>query len=202
MSTNDVPANLRKSKEEEYFRQVELESIEKMRRQAELEADRRLLAQAAGVADEEIVEQLEALGYTHQNVVLLHLVPLVQVAWADGNVTNRERRKIAEASQLLGVTEGSLPYRQLMNWLDHQPSEEFFEKTLWVIRRKLKTLTQEEQKDSRRKLMFHCTTVASASGSFWGIGSKICQAEKRLLWQIAVGMECDHKNPNPKVFKE
>ena len=189
MSSNDAFANLRKSKEEDYFRKMEAESVEKMRRQAELEAERGHLAEAAGVADAEILQDLKELGYTYQTVMLLHLVPLVQVAWIDGHVTNQERKRIVEASGLRGANEGSLAYRQLMNWLDHRPSGEFFQRTLRVIRHRLKALPLEEQKVRKRQLICDCTTIAAASGGFWGLGSKICGAEQRLLKQIAVDLE-------------
>ncbi len=192
MPTSDASANLRKSQEEEYFRKMELELIEKMGRQAELEAEHRHLAEAVGVTDDEILKGLKELGYTYQTVRLLHLVPLVQIAWIDGHVANREREQILQASHQLGVSEGSVAHHQLMTWLGHRPSEEFFQRTLSLIGRLLETLPPNERKVRTRELMFRCTKIASASGSIWGVGSKICQAERKLLYEIGVILERLH----------
>jgi hypothetical protein len=87
--------------EETYFRKKEQELIEKIRR-------RRELKEATGAAEEEILNDLQALGYTRETVErLLHLMPLVQVAWAEGFVTKRERERIFEVAGLRGVAEGT-----------------------------------------------------------------------------------------------
>ena len=195
MSSDGAFPDLVKSRENAYFQKKELELIEEGRRQAKLEADRRYLGEAAGVTDPELLEDLKHLGFTSETVMLLHLVPLVQMAWIDGHVSNRETQQVLKASQQSGISEGSLAYLQLRGWLHHRPPDQFFQKTLRVIERRLKALPQEEQKLKRRELMIHCTAVASAAGCTWGIGSKICRAEQRLLKQIAVYLEFDDENP-------
>ncbi len=81
----------RHNREEEYFHKQELEVIDKMRRKAQTAALRQRLAERAGIADDELLADLEALGYTVETVMLLHLVPLVQTAWAEGSIHKRER---------------------------------------------------------------------------------------------------------------
>ena len=65
--------------------------IAKLQQRTHEEAGRRNLAERTGVADDEVLRDLEALGYTSDTVMLLHLAPLVQVAWAEGGVSERER---------------------------------------------------------------------------------------------------------------
>ena len=195
MSTKDGFTDLGQSKENEYFWKKELELIDEGRRQAKLEAERRHLGEAVGVTDPELLEDLRELGFTPETVMLLHLVPLVQMAWIDGHVSNRETQLILEASRQSGISEGSLAFVWLSGWLYRRPPEQLFQKTLRVIEGRLKALPREEQKLTKRELMLRCTAVASASGSVWGIGSKICPAEQRLLKQIAVYLECDGEIP-------
>jgi hypothetical protein len=45
----------------------------------------------------------DMLGYVPETVMLLHLVPLVQMAWADGGVSNPERALIVEAARAPGI---------------------------------------------------------------------------------------------------
>ncbi len=66
--------------------------------------------------------------------MLLHLVPLIQTAWAEGGVTQKERDLIVRAARSRGIERGSSADQQLIRWLTERPSEELFEKTLRAIR--------------------------------------------------------------------
>lgn len=202
MPDKDIFDDLKRSKEEEYFRKKEQGLIEKMRRQARLRAERQQLAEATGVADEEILHNLQELGYTRQTVLLLHLVPLLHVAWIDGDVTKGERRRIFELARARGIEEGSAGHEQLTDWLDHRPSDEFFRKTLRIIRDMLKVFPPEEQDASKRSLIEYCTHIATASGGILGLGRKVSQAEQALLRQVAAELEHDHQVAARQVVDE
>lgn len=193
MSEKDVFADMRKAKEEEYFRKKEQELIEKMRRHAQLQTERQQMGEAIGIADEEILRTLQELGYTRDSVSLLHLVPLVQVAWAEDNVSKRERELIYEVAKLRGVREGSPAYQQLTDWLDHKPSKEFFQSTFRVLRTMLEVLPSEKRETSKRDLVSYCTQVAAISGGILGLGRKISSDEQVLLEQIATELEQNHE---------
>src|SRR5919202_4939039 len=95
----------RRSQEEEYFQRREQQLIANVRQRGRQEAARRRMAARAGVADQEIVRELESLGYTPETVVLLELVPLLQVAWTEGGVSDGERALIIEAARGRGIEE-------------------------------------------------------------------------------------------------
>ena len=95
--------------EEVYFRQKERELIENLKRRFRHEQDLEHLAEEVGVHDERILRTLDELGFSRDTVTILHLVPLVQVAWSDGEVTEAERTKICEVAALRGVATGSGP---------------------------------------------------------------------------------------------
>src|SRR6185503_6911896 len=96
----------RRIQEEEYFQRQEQELIAKLQQRGRQEAARQLLAERAGDADQEILQDLEALGYTPETVMLLHLVPLLETAWAEGGVSDRERALISEAARARGIEAG------------------------------------------------------------------------------------------------
>lgn len=202
MRKKDAFADRKRANEEEYFRKKEQELIEKMRRRAELEAERQHMAETIGVADEEILRDLQELGYTRETVTLLHLVPLVHVAWIDGHVARREREHIWEVARLRGVQDGSSAHRQLADWLAHRPAEEFFQKTRRVIRDLLQSLSPEEREASKRDLVSYCTHIAAASGGILGVGRKISEAEQALLEQVAAELEHEHQAAAHQVLGE
>src|SRR5688500_5654299 len=99
--------------EEEYFRRKEQELIAKMREKAAAETARQELGARTGVADAQLLADLQDLGYTADTISLLHVVPLVQMTWADGSVSMRERDLIIEAARARGIESGSPADQQL-----------------------------------------------------------------------------------------
>src|SRR5438552_8586805 len=146
MAEKDAFGELRQAKEEEYFHKKEQEHLERVRRHARF-------AEAAGVADEALLADLEALGFDRETVRLLHLVPLVQVAWRDGEVSAAERKQILEAAKARGVEEGSAARKTLDGWLARRPEALFFERALAVIRALLETLPEEKRAALRGNLV-------------------------------------------------
>ena len=57
---------------------------------------RRQLGERTGLTDPALIAELEALGFTPDTVALLPLVPVVQVAWAEGGVSTKERALVAD----------------------------------------------------------------------------------------------------------
>jgi hypothetical protein len=188
VTDRDAFAERGHSLEEEYFRRKEKEVIEKMRRNAEADAERRRLGERAGVADDEVLRDLQELGYTLETVLLLHLVPLIQTAWAEGGVSAKERDLIVRAARSRGIEAGSSADQQLMRWLTERPSEQLFEKTLRAIRAILQARPPEERESSERDLLSLCTAIASASGGIVGFGA-VSEEERHILAHISEELE-------------
>jgi hypothetical protein len=191
MSERDAFAKRGRSLEEEYFRKREQELIEKLRRRAATEAELQQLGENAGVADEEILQHLRELGYTPETVMLLHLVPLVQMAWAEGGVSDRERELIVEAARARGVEAGSPADQQLAEWLTSRPSEQLFDQSLRAVRAFLQARPAEEQEASQRDLLADLTAIASASGGLFGFGA-VSPEERALLAALSSELERAH----------
>jgi DnaJ-domain-containing protein 1 len=193
--------DLKKSKEEEYFRTKERELIEKIRRRMEISSERKQLAGVLGIADEEIVKTLHELGYTRDTVRLLYLVPLVQVAWASGRVTPKERETVLDAGKLIGVNAGTDLHAELVEWLDNRPAQHFFDQTLRVIRSIMETLPAEERTAGADSLVDFCKNVAAASGGILGFG-KISEDEKEVIERIAAELEKSHQDEARRIIAE
>ena len=188
MAENEFLGDRRRAQEEEYFRKREQELIAKLRQRGQQATDRQRLAERTGVADEEILRDLEALGYTPETVMLLHLVPLIQIAWAEGGVSERERELIVEAARARGIDAGSAADRQLAAWLASPPPREVLDTTLRVIGAVLEAQPAEERAASQRDLLAYSSAIASASGGILGFG-KISPAEQQVLAEITAELE-------------
>jgi ADP-ribose pyrophosphatase YjhB (NUDIX family) len=184
MSEKNIFEEREKGFEEEYFLRKERELIEKLHQRQAHDAARRQMAEATGIKDEEVLAALQDLGYTPETVSLLHLAPFVQVAWAEGGVSDKERELIFEAAQSRGITPGTPAHAQLTAWLEQPPPAEFFENTLRAINIFLAALPAEQQTDTRQSLLNYCTQIAAASGGFLGFGS-VSDEERMLIARIA-----------------
>lgn len=201
MSNKDAFAERERALEDEYFRRQERELIEKMRRRQAADAERRQMAETVGVADEELLQELQQLGYTRETVVLLHLLPLVQVAWAEWGVSARERDLILGVAKLRGVEPGSAAYDQLINWLEQRPTEEFAEKTLRLIGAMLQASPPEKRDAAERDLIAYCTQVAEVSGGMLGFANKVSASERAMLEHIVAELGGNRTDAAQQIIK-
>jgi hypothetical protein len=181
MSNNDAFDDRRKAQEEGYFRKKEQELIEQMRKRAEAEKERADISEVSGIVDTELLQSLQDLGLTRETVLLLHLVPLVHMAWVDGDVSTRERDLIFDVAAARGVVEGSVAHEKLGEWLSRRPAEDLFEKSMEII-----GILIENQSDAAPKdLVELVSRVANASGGILGLGRRVSGDEKALIERIA-----------------
>jgi len=191
--TRPAPGRARSKKEEEYFLRAEAELLEKVRVRAAKEAERKAMGEQHGVEDPEILKAFEDAGYDRHTVQILHLVPILQIAWVDGEISKAEREEILRLAEARGVVEGSPAHVRLLSWLDAPPSPEFFERTMTILARLIEALPEEREVALQGEIMTSALKVASASGGFLGLGSKVSAAEKALLAHFAESFEKAHK---------
>ncbi|MHB8800670.1 MAG: hypothetical protein ACYDBY_19670 [Thermoanaerobaculia bacterium] len=191
--TRPAPGRARSKKEEEYFLRAETELLEKVRVRAAKEAERRAMGEQHGVEDPEILAAFEDAGYDRHTVQVLHLVPILQIAWVDGEISKAEREEILRLAAARGVDEGSPAHVRLLSWLDAPPSPEFFERTMTILARLIEILPEEREVALQGEIMTSALKVASASGGFLGLGSKVSAEEKALLAHFAESFEKAHK---------
>lgn len=201
MSTKDIFVDRERGLEEEYFLRKERELIDKMHSKRADESLREQMEEATGINDEEVIEALHELGYTPETVQLLHLVPLIQVAWASGDISDEERELITQLAYTRGVQPESKAQVQLNEWLANEPPPEFFENTLRAIRIFMASLPADQQVDARQDLLSYCSRIAEASGGFLGFGS-VSSAERKTLERIANELAKDRAEVVEKVLAE
>ena len=188
MSDNDGINSDVRSREEEYFRRKDRELVENLRRAAEADASRRALESTSGIHDPVMLQELEALGFTPDTVSLLPLVPIVQVAWAEGGVSDDERRLIVQFARGRNIREGSPADQQLSAWLEQRPSEAVFARATRLIRAMLDHPGGQAGSWSIDELIHHCEEIAEASGGILGF-HKISGEERALLGRIQTALK-------------
>ena len=187
MSDHDAFGKRGRALEEEYFRNKDRELIEKLRQAAATEQARKDLGRKAGLEDPQDVQELQDLGFTPETVGLLPLVPIIQMAWAEGGITKAERELILRLARSRGIEVGSAGDHQLTEWLTHQPAEAVFTRATRLIRAILDSGAAQTGNLSADDLVKYCEEIASASGGILGIG-RVSAEERALLSSIAADL--------------
>jgi hypothetical protein len=173
-----------RSLEEEYFRRKNRELIDRMQRAARNEDARRQMGAQIGLTDPEALAELQTLGFTPDTVSLLPLVPVVQVAWADGHVADGERGAIQKLARARGIAQGSAADHQLTAWLADQPAPEVFAGATRLIRALLDAPAGDGTSVSAAALVGYCESIATASGGLFGL-NRVSAEEKAMLAELA-----------------
>src|SRR5262245_52270492 len=123
-----------RGEEIDYFRRVDAQLIEKMRQRARLSEVAQALAAKLRVDDAELLRRIAELGLNQETGTTILLAPLVQVAWADGEITEAERAVVVELAASRGVVAGTPVHDKLLEWLRQRPSDALFETAMEVMR--------------------------------------------------------------------
>jgi hypothetical protein len=172
----------RRSHEEDYFRKKDRELIERMRQQAAAEQARKDLGAEAGVTDPKLLDELAQLGFTKDTVRLLPLVPVIEVAWAEGGITPAERKMLTELARARGIEAGSAADQKLSDWLERQPGEDVFRRATRLIAALIDANAPSTL--SASDLIKYAEQIADASGGIFGL-RRISADERSTLARIA-----------------
>lgn len=141
-----------------------------------------------------VLRELNFLGIDETTVEVLALLPLIQVAWADGEVQEAEREKIlgiARDRYHLGEDGAHL----LEDWLRHPPSATYLERGRRILVALAHTRDDFDLKpDHLVDVVDFSKQVAEAAGGFLGFRS-IDKREASALEDIAAALHVTHSQP-------
>lgn len=170
-----------KSNEAEFVHKHEAELIEKLRRQLEVERAAAGIEQS-GVVSAELALLLAELGIAPASLPVLHLVPLVKVAWASGAVEPEERQLIELAARQAGVGEETEAWALVQELLRTPPPAALEQAAL----RYLAAAVPAGERDS---LLRSAQAVAAATGGLFGVFGNVEKAERDALAELARRLE-------------
>jgi len=178
-------ADREKSLEEQFFARQSEELKRKLRQAREHDQMREELRRIAVVTDEHTIDRMIELGIGADTWAAISLVPLVEVAWANGTVDTKEHSAVLSAAEANGVVPGSPAHEILGKWLDHRPDARLLKAWGEYIVELCAALTPEEKHGLRDELLARARAVAEASGGFLGLGTKISAEESVVLDSLA-----------------
>ena len=158
--------------------------LAELRKKTDAEQEREALREAVGIKDETFLRRLQALGVRPEAAVALVMVPLVLVAWGDGNLDDKERAAILDAARQRGVAAERMAGELLKNGLAARPDPKLLPTWIAYARRLWGRFTADERWAMRENLLRSARQVAEATGGLFGIGSKVSAGERKVLQEI------------------
>jgi len=150
---------------------------------------RQQLEHVSGIRDEAVLDRWLGLGITAESLAELELVPLVRVAWADGEVAAEERDRIVAMAEAAGIEPRNGRHPLLEQWLKRRPTPEIVAAWQDSITQLRETMAAEDLETLRREIVDRAGEVARASGGLFGFGERVSPAEQAVLAELEHAFE-------------
>ncbi len=181
--TKDIMDERRSALEDEFFHKQDQKKLEAMKEKLSAQATKDELRKVSGMSDDAVLDKLVALGLDGKTVAALSLVPLISVAWADGEIQDNERDAILHGAQGKGMEDGTPGHALLASWLSKKPDDSLFEAWTGYIKALTSQLNDEQTRLLKKQILNFSSLIAGSAGGFLGIG-KVSGAEEKVLARI------------------
>ena len=166
--------------EDLFFAENDAKLIAKQRELEHMERTQQALSSVSGITNRAILRKLAELQISPQLLASLAVVPLVEVAWADGSVDAKERSAILDGAAGAGIGRGTVDFDLLDEWLQRRPPPQLIEAWVHYICGLCEALTAAERDALKADLLTRAHAVAKAAGGFLGL-ARVSAAEKAVL---------------------
>ena len=179
--TEDFLGDRRRALEESFFREKNAQLLADFREHLNRMERKEQLADASGIHDEDVLHRLLDLNLGPETLAALTLVPLVEVAWADGKMSGDERAALLQAVAESGVRKEDDAFALLQDWLEEPPAPEMLDVWKDCVAALRKQMDSEAFESLKHDLLDRAHTIAIATGGMMGLGNRITKAEQQML---------------------
>lgn len=173
----------RRALEESFFRKSDKELVEKLKADLAKKERKQALAAASGIEDDSVLESLLSVNVGSETLACVSLVPLIQVAWADGQVQKEEREAILAAAAGFGIHPNDPSHDLLESWLLNRPGDELYAAWKDYVSALSASLPESEREKLKSDVLGRAHNVAASAGGILGIGN-ISKREKEVLAEL------------------
>jgi uncharacterized tellurite resistance protein B-like protein len=170
--------------EDIFFSKQDKILIDKLHQIEKMKETKKVLAQVSGITNDDILQKLVDLNIRPEIVASLALVPLVEVAWADGKVDEKEKTAVLEAAGHSFVSKDSPDFDLLKRWMERKPDATLLEAWEHYMKGLCEKLTPHQKNALKKDLLGHARQVAEAAGGILGLGGKMSKSEQEILAKL------------------
>jgi hypothetical protein len=173
-----------KTLEDAFFYSMDQELIAALQRKLALEDKLEAFQNVTGIRNKSQLLGLIDVGFDLPTLTAFTWVPLVYVAWADGQIDQQEKAAIFKTLNNKGISPETAVMMAEHEWFRHRPDN-----GLWNIWRQFTLAALEHQPTKLRnelmdEIVTLCYVVANASGGVAGAGA-ISERESRVIDGVA-----------------
>jgi len=169
--------------EDQFYEKENQEKLAAMKEKLNEQTEKDDLRKASGMTDEAVLDKLVALGLKANTIAALSLVPLISVAWADGEIQDNERTAILQGAHGKGLEQGTDGYELLQTWLKRRPDDELFVAWEAYIKSLTAQLNDEQNRLLKNQIVGFAKLVAASAGGILGF-AKVSKDEEKVLHRI------------------
>jgi hypothetical protein len=153
--------------------------------------------------DAELRAVLHGLGVDDESCRVIALLPLVQVAWADGRIQDREKTIIQKVALERGLLEGE-GAKLLEGWLRFRPSAGYLGRGRTALAELAKRARRDDgvSPETLGDVVALCEQVASAAGGLFDRVATVSGAERGALTEIAAALAIEKGAKWDEVMQE
>ena len=178
-----------KALEEMFFRKADRVLIEKKRQLEKAERSLASAAKVSGISSEAVLRKLIEMNVQLDVLATLSIIPLVEMAWADGKVEAEEREAVLKGAESSGILKSEPGYGLLEQWLGQKPPAGLLESWVYYIRGLCPLLSGAERDMLKADFLQKARAIAEATGGAGGKKSKISLREHDVLARLESAFE-------------
>ncbi|MHB9071239.1 MAG: hypothetical protein ACYC54_12835 [Sedimentisphaerales bacterium] len=137
--------------EDAFFLKQDTKLVEQLKLMEKMRESKDALRKVSSIKNDAILKKLVALDVRPEMLVSLSLVPLIEIAWADGVIDAKEREAMLKAVVDAGFEKGSINYTIIESWITHRPPAKLLSAWQHYTHGLCENLNEEERKNFCKK---------------------------------------------------
>ncbi len=178
-----IDLSLGRIMEDQFFQKQDKLLIEARKKLEAMQETKANLAQVSGIKDEAVLDKLIQLNIRPEVLATIFAIPLVAVAWADGELQEKERDELFRYVHKAGLSNKMVDTTIISIWLKQKPAPELMEAWEHYIHALCKQLSPEERQSLKMEVLSDARTIANAAGGFLGFGA-LAPEEQEVLEKL------------------
>ncbi len=170
--------------EELFFFKHNSALIEEKQQLEKMERNLKTMAGISGISNEALLRKLFELNVQVEVLAILLIIPLIEVAWADGKMNERERAAILAAAESSRIFGGPIDSSLFEHWLQEEPPKGFLESWIFYMQGLCQLLSEKERQTLESDILQRARTVAQAGQGGAGSKSKISRKTENVLFKL------------------
>jgi hypothetical protein len=178
-----------KKLEDLFFFRQDAVLVEKKRQLQQMDHNLKTFSGVSGISNEAILRKLLELNVQAEVLATLSIIPLIEVAWADGRMEVAERAAILKEAENVRIFGGPIDRSLFEHWLGQQPPQGFLEAWSYYMQGLAQLLTENERLALKADILGRVRAIADLGRASWGTRARTRRKKEALVLKIEAAFE-------------